>query len=77
MSQDKSHSAEVRYRMQNIARQIDNLLPPGYGFVVFAFPFDAPEDFSGEYASNAKRADVVRMLENFIKANPLPRPEDN
>lgn len=74
---DKSHSAEVRRRMQNIARQIDNLLPRDYGFVVFCFPFDAPADFRGEYASNAKRHDVVRMLENFIKANPMPEPGRN
>jgi hypothetical protein len=67
----------VRERMQRIARQIDRQLPKGYGFVVFCFPFNAPPDFRGEYASNGKREDIVRMLQEFITANPMPKPEDN
>ena len=51
--------------------------PLRYGFVVMCFPFDAPPDTRGEYCSNAKRADVVRMLQEFINRNPMSEPELN
>jgi hypothetical protein len=63
--------------MQNIAKQVDYLLPPGYGFVVFCFPFNAPPDTRGEYCSNAKRKDVVAMLHRWLEANPMQEPERN
>jgi len=70
-------TSDVRARMQRIARQVDNLLPPGYGFVVFCFAFNAPPDARGEYASNGSRADVVKMLQRFIDENPMQTPSRN
>lgn len=68
---------EVRERMQKIARLVDEQLPEGYGFVVFCFKFGAPASARGEYASNAKREDVIEMLQKFIDANPMPNIEQN
>jgi hypothetical protein len=73
-----SVSAEsVRARMQAIARAIDDELPDGYGFFVLCFPFNMPPDARAEYASNAKRKDVVAAMKEFIKRNPMTEPEKN
>jgi hypothetical protein len=63
--------------MQAIGKAVDELLPSGYGFVVFCFEFNASPDARGEYCSNAKRRDVVRMLREFIERNPMQEPENN
>jgi hypothetical protein len=71
-------SAEsVRARMQRIARLIDIELPDGYGFFVVCFRFNGPPDAPAEYASNARRRDVVHAMREFIKRNPMTEPELN
>jgi hypothetical protein len=41
-------------------------LPYGWGFVVLAFPFGAGGRMN--YISNAERADIVRVMYEFIEA---------
>jgi hypothetical protein len=67
----------IRARMQAIGKAVEAHLPAGYGFMVMCFPFNAPPDARGEYVSNARREDVVRMLQEFIDRNPMPDPEKN
>jgi hypothetical protein len=64
--------SDIRDRMQEIAN-----LPPGYGFFVLCFPFNAPPDTRGEYVSNARRKDVARVMQNFVQNNPIQDPEKN
>jgi hypothetical protein len=68
---------EIRARMQRIAKLVDAELPAGYGFVVFCFKFNAPASARGEYASNARRKDVLPMLQKFIDDCPIQEPEKN
>lgn len=56
-------------RMQDVARAVESILPPGTGFAVLAFDFDKPgQPPSGrlDYAANAKRPDICRAMINFI-----------
>lgn len=61
---------EIRSRMQAIAKDVEKHLPKGHGFFVLCFPFNDP-NARGEYASNAKRADVISTMKNFIDRNPM------
>lgn len=67
----------VRARLQRIAKAIDDELPVGWGFFVLCFPFMQPPDTHGEYASNARREDVVAAMKGFIERNPMPQEGKN
>jgi hypothetical protein len=75
MSHSGGEKSEVRARMQAIARDVKSELPPGYGFFVLCFPFNAAGRV--EYVSNGNRADVVQAMKEFIERNPMQEPEKN
>jgi hypothetical protein len=66
MTPQEKEDAKVRHDLQVIARLVDSQLPYGWGFVVLAFPFGA--DGRMNYIAKAKRADVVRVMYEFIEA---------
>jgi hypothetical protein len=57
----------IRDRMQEMARAVDDHLPNGYCFIVMAFPVGKGGRL--EYASNADREDVLKVMKEFIKYN--------
>lgn len=65
----------VRSRLRSMAKFIESLLPRGYGFFVLCFPFG--EGGRAEYASNAKREDVMQAMKEFIERNIMQMPGDN
>lgn len=60
--------ANTRDQMQRIAAAVNELVPDGWGFFVMAFPFS---DGTGRmnYAGNAKRTDVLKLMAEFIEKN--------
>lgn len=59
--------SDVTDRMQDAARTIQTVLPAGTGFIILAFDFEMPPGTSRlEYVSNAKRADVIATMKEFI-----------
>jgi len=54
---------DIRERLQETARLISVSLPPNTGFILMAFDF-GPGRL--EYISNAERADVVKLMREFI-----------
>jgi len=59
--------AYTRDRMQKIARLVDEEIPQGWGFFVMAFPFGEKAPGRMNYVSNAKREDILKLMEEFIK----------
>ncbi len=57
---------DVRERMQETARMIAAVLPPGTGFVLLAFDLNR-SDGRMEYVSNGQRRDVVKAMKEFIR----------
>ena len=57
--------------MRNIAKNIDDRLPDGFGFVVLAFPFGDLEGSEIIYASNANREDIVKVMKEWIAKTQL------
>lgn len=56
---------DVRERLQEIARTISIMLPPGTGFALLAFDLgDKPGRL--EYVANGRRADVIKAMREFI-----------
>lgn len=54
-------------RMQDAARALAVILPPGTGFIIMAFDFgQVPGTSRLEYVSNGKREDVVNCMKEFI-----------
>jgi hypothetical protein len=58
-------------RMQSVARKVDKELngitgSNRIGFVVLAFPFDAPEGARTNYISNADRASMLIALKEIV-----------
>ena len=60
--------ANTRDRMQMIARMINEELPAGWGFCLFAFPF-GDEAGRCNYVSNGKREDVLKVVSEWITRN--------
>lgn len=60
-----SETNDVRERMQETARTIASILPPGTGFVLLAFDFG--ENGRMEYISNGERKDIVQAMKEFIR----------
>ena len=56
----------VREKMQQVARMVDEEIPANWGFIVMVFPLG---DQSGRlnYVTNGKREDVLAMLTRFIE----------
>src|SRR5262245_11960616 len=57
MIDPKSESPRDKQYLQEAAELVRNKMPEGYGFIVFAFPFNAGGRIF--YASNANRADAI------------------
>ncbi len=61
---------DVRERMQETARTIAAILPPGTGFVLLAFDLGEREhddrEHRMEYVANGCREDVVKAMKEFI-----------
>ena len=66
----------ARERMQAAARAVQSHLPVGCGFFILAFPF-GESDEKAQYVSNARRADVIKAMHEFLERNPMSKPEDN
>ena len=49
--------------LQEMSELVKNKLPEGYGFIVFAFPFDGGRMF---YASNGQREDCIKALREWL-----------
>ena len=61
-----SPELQVRALLQPLARHLkEDVLPPGWGCAVFAFPLEGREG-NWNYVSTAKRADVMRNLEALL-----------
>jgi hypothetical protein len=56
----------VKANLPRIAKWVDAQLPIGWCFVVLATPFG--KDGRLNYISNAERADVIRLMYEFIEA---------
>jgi len=52
--------ALLEKQTREIAAEVKSMLPPGKGFILFAFDFG--EGGNMAYASNAQRADVMKAL---------------
>lgn len=63
---DQPETNDVRERLQEIARTIDSMLPPGTGFCLLCFDFKPGG--RTEYVSNAQRGDIVQMMVEWIKS---------
>jgi hypothetical protein len=65
MTEQEKEDSKVRADMQRLGKFVDAQLPFGWGFIVMVFPFGS--DGRINYISNADRADVVRVLYEFIE----------
>lgn len=61
-----SEDEKVRHDLQAMAHFITKLLPKRWGFVLLAFPFGPGGRMN--YVANARRADIVRAMYEFIEA---------
>ena len=57
--------AYTRDRMQRLANLLDEELPAGWGFILFAYPFGGAEGRMN-YISNGDREGVIKVLKNFV-----------
>lgn len=58
----------AKQMMQQIAKNVKDELPEGFGFIVLAFEFDAaPNTAQMMYVSNANRDDVEKAMEEWIE----------
>ena len=71
MSND-NRDANTRSHLQEIAREIDERLPEGWGFVLMAFPFGEHEGRRLNYVANCKREDGLRVIREWLE-----KAEDN
>jgi len=58
----------TREWMQLIGGVVKEVIPEGYGFFVFVFPF-GDEHGRSNYISNGNREDVIQTMKEFIKRN--------
>lgn len=67
----------VGFVLQRIGKFAVSRLPRGWGFIIFAFPFDGTEGL--RYVSNGSREAVLKLLEQFVqkakdRPNEKPKP---
>ncbi len=55
--------------LQNIARDIQNKLPEGFGFTLLAYEFGDGDNRRMLYVSNGDRPNVLKAMEEFIEVN--------
>lgn len=54
--------------MNNIAERIGMACPPGFGFALLMFDLDSKHGRMN-YVSNARRADMLRAMKEFVAKN--------
>ena len=57
---------KVKARLHNIAKNIDDRLPDGFGFCLLTFPFGEQKNGEIMYVSNANREDIVKAMKEWI-----------
>ena len=60
--------------LQDIAKDIQEKLPDGMGFMLMAYEFGDAEGRKTLYVSNSNRADVMKAMVEFLEKN-LDNPE--
>lgn len=55
--------ALLEKQTKDIATKVKSMLPPGKGFILFAFDFGEGGNLA--YASNAQREDVIKALDEW------------
>ena len=60
-----NRDANTRSHFQEIAREIDERLPEGWGFVLMAFPFGEREGRLN-YIANCQREDGLRVIREWL-----------
>lgn len=55
--------------MQDIARDIQDKLPEGMGFMLLAYEFGDAPDKRALYVSNSNRVDVLKAMAEFMEKN--------
>lgn len=60
-----SKDANTRDQLQKIAHLVDEELPDGWGFVLFAFPFGENEGRLN-YVAKAPREDAVKLIKEWL-----------
>jgi hypothetical protein len=65
MEDEMTPDEYTRDKMQQLAREIDDQLPAGWGFILLCFPFDAQEGRTN-YIANASREDAKILMKEFI-----------
>jgi hypothetical protein len=63
---DTSDRPITQEDMHRLACLTDEFLPPGHGFIVFAFPLGDAPDRRMRYVSNCKREDSVNALKEWL-----------
>jgi hypothetical protein len=63
---ESDKEANVRDRLQQIARSINEELPEKWGFILLTFPFN-DEPGRCNYVSNAQRPDAVKIMKEWIE----------
>jgi hypothetical protein len=57
---------DVEERMQEVARTISVILPPGTGFTLLAFDLNKQQG-RAQYISNANKSDAIKLMREFIE----------
>lgn len=58
----------IKGKLQNIAKNIDDELPGGFGFALLTFRFNSEPDTSElMYVANADRQDIVKAMKEWIE----------
>lgn len=62
------HHAGAERLLKSIGGMLKDSMPPGYGFALFIFEFEASKQAPGNmfYLSSARRADMLKALKEFI-----------
>lgn len=64
MSEDQEY---IKEHLNEIAKQVNTMLPEGTGFILFAFDFGDEEGTRRmQYISNANREDAFKALQEFM-----------
>ena len=58
---------QARSMLQEIARDINNKLPEGFGFTLLAYEFGDEDGRKMLYVSNSDRDDIKKAMQEFIE----------
>ena len=67
LSSFEVHHAAAERKLREIANQLKSVMFPGWGFTLFLFEYgDEVDHGSIFYASSSERADMLKVLKEFI-----------